>query len=70
MSPKPPLPAEGGDRRRPLTRIGDSKLRCSSCRRFDGIAWCHGWNVPTGPDDHICQMYRARREPKPSPPGC
>ncbi len=63
-----------GDRAFPGERAGQHmrkldrsnlKVRCASCRQFDGLAWCRRWNFHTEASSPICDQYRPRAEQAP-----
>ncbi|HVB76627.1 MAG TPA: hypothetical protein VNI34_02270 [Candidatus Nitrosotalea sp.] len=43
-----------------IRRLEQADQRCADCRRFDGLSWCHRWNLPTEAGSPICDQFRQR----------
>jgi len=41
------------------TKVADPKVRCGTCRFFDGTTWCRHWNFFTTSDSPPCRFYKA-----------
>ncbi|HUZ88745.1 MAG TPA: hypothetical protein VMU49_02830 [Candidatus Acidoferrales bacterium] len=52
--------AKGPDRMRRLEGEAAKARTCAQCRRFDGLAWCHRWNIATDSGAPICDQFRVR----------
>ena len=50
------------------TSVANPKVRCGTCRMFDGYTWCRRWNFYTSADSPPCRFYkRAPKNPGPPP---
>lgn len=50
------------------TKVADPKVRCGTCRFFDGTTWCRHWNFFTTADSPPCRFYRRAASPPPAEP--
>jgi hypothetical protein len=51
------------------TSVAKPKVRCGTCRMFDGYTWCRHWNFFTTADAPPCNFYRRRPSEPTEAPG-
>lgn len=56
---RPGFPGERPEHQMEKLARASGRATCSTCRQFDGHAWCRRWNYHTEADSPICAQYRA-----------
>lgn len=58
MAPADAFPGERPEQHMRKLPRSNPLVTCTSCRQFDGLAWCRRWNFHTEPGAPICGEYR------------
>lgn len=57
-----PFPGERAEQHMKKLAASNPRVRCGSCRQFDGLTWCRRWNFHTEPQAPVCGQYRPIRQ--------